>query len=120
MTEDYAGLVEAGSVWVAEQDGDVMGLLVLKIKPDHVLLDNVAVSPDAQGIGMGARLLDFWDEQARQHGRHEVRLYTDEAMTENITYYPRHGYIETHRATGDGYHRVFFTKYLRCGDESSS
>ena len=31
-------------------------------------------------------------------------------MTENLTYYARHGYRETHRATQDGYRRVFFTK----------
>jgi hypothetical protein len=33
-------------------------------------------------------------------------------MTENLTYYPRHGYTETHRAEQDGFRRVFFSK--RC------
>lgn len=47
---------------------------------------------------------------AAARGLNEVRLYTNAAMTENLTYYPRHGYRETHRATQDGYRRVFFTK----------
>jgi hypothetical protein len=33
-------------------------------------------------------------------------------MTENLAYYPRHGYAETHRAEQDGFRRVFFTKHL--------
>jgi ribosomal protein S18 acetylase RimI-like enzyme len=113
MTENYLGLVRAGEVWVAEHDGVVAGLLVLKVKPDHVLLDNVAVSPDFQGMGVGAQLLDFTESYAREHGLAEVRLYTNEAMTENLTYYPRHGYAETRRAVDHGYRRVFFTKRLR-------
>jgi hypothetical protein len=39
-----------------------------------------------------------------------VRLYTHAAMTENHTYYRRHGYQETHRASQHGYDRVYFSK----------
>jgi hypothetical protein len=31
-------------------------------------------------------------------------------MTENLAYYPRHGYTKTHRALQDGFQRVFFRK----------
>ena len=41
-----------------------------------------------------------------------MRLCTNEAMTENLVYYPRHGYRETGRAIEDGYRRVFFSKSL--------
>lgn len=41
-----------------------------------------------------------------------IRLCTNEAMTENLAYYLRMGYPETHRAVENGYHRVFFTKRL--------
>lgn len=110
MGEGYASLVAAGQVWVAERDGALVGLLVLKPEADHLLLDNIAVSPTAQGAGIGARLLALADDYAREHGISEIRLYTNEAMTENLAYYPRHGYVETHRATEHGFHRVFFTK----------
>jgi hypothetical protein len=33
-------------------------------------------------------------------------------MTENLAYYPRHGYAETHRAEQDGFSRVFFRKLI--------
>lgn len=112
MKADYAGLVEAGAVWTAEQAGVVVGLLVVEIGPDHVLLDNIAVAPYAQGTGVGRQLLEFAENHALRHGLREIRLYTNEAMTENLDYYPRHGYVETHRAVENGYRRVFFAKHL--------
>ena len=110
MTADYALIAGSGSAWVAEQRGRLVGLLVLEPAADHLLLENVAVDPDVQGNGVGSRLLRLAEEQAEAQGLNEVRLYTNAAMTENLTYYPRHGYRETHRATQDGYRRVFFTK----------
>jgi ribosomal protein S18 acetylase RimI-like enzyme len=110
MNADYAQAVRGGMTWAAVRDGVIVGLLVLVVLPDHLLLENVAVLPSAQGIGVGARLLAFAEEQARELGREEIRLYTNEAMTENLAYYPKHGYSETHRAEQDGFRRVFFSK----------
>lgn len=112
MLEDYAALIGQGQVWVAEHDDAILGLLVLILAPGHLLLDNIAVAPDAQGTGLGARLLEFAEQYARAHDRAEIRLYTNEVMTENLGYYPRHGYLETHRALDNGYRRVFFAKRL--------
>ena len=114
MTADYAEAVRGGLAWAAVRDGEVVGLLVLAVKPDHLLLENVAVLPSAQGCGIGARLLALAEDQARELGRVEIRLYTNEAMTENLVYYPKHGYAETHRAEQDGFRRVFFRKRLVC------
>jgi ribosomal protein S18 acetylase RimI-like enzyme len=94
------------------RDGEIVGLLVLVMRPDHLLLQNVAVLPSAQGCGIGARLLGFAEEQAHELGRDEIRRYTNEAMTENLAYYQKHGYAETHRAEQDGFRRVFFSKRL--------
>jgi GNAT superfamily N-acetyltransferase len=68
--------------------------------------------PAAQGRGIGARLLDLAEDRARGLGLPEIRLYTNEAMTENLAYYPRHGYTETHRAEEDGFRRVYFRRSL--------
>jgi GNAT superfamily N-acetyltransferase len=112
VTADYDGAVARGEVWVAVLDEDIVGLLVLAGRPDHVLLENVAVIPSAQGSGVGARLLAVAEAHAASLGLTEVRLYTNAAMTENLAYYPRHGYVETHRGTQDGFHRVYFSKQL--------
>jgi N-acetylglutamate synthase-like GNAT family acetyltransferase len=112
MNADYAEAVRSGLTWAAVRDGVIVGLLVLVVRPDHLLLENVAVLPSAQGSGVGARLLAFAEEQARELGREEIRLYTNEAMTENLAYYPKHGYVEMHRAEQDGFRRVFFSKRI--------
>jgi ribosomal protein S18 acetylase RimI-like enzyme len=110
MTADYAQAVRERQAWAALEDQQVLGFAVLIAKPGYLLLENVAVLPAAQGRGIGARLLSLAEEHARRLGLGEIRLYTNEAMTENLAYYPRHGYAETHRAEQDGYRRVFFRK----------
>ncbi len=115
MTDDYAKVVREDEAYVVECAGRLVGLLVLQARPDHLLLENVAVAPDTQKLGIGRLLLDLADRRARELGLSEVRLYTNVAMTENLAYYPRHGYHETGRATQDGFQRVFFTKQLHGG-----
>lgn len=117
MTADYAAIASAGSAWVAEEAGQLVGLLVLEPAADHLLLENLAVAPNAQGSGVGSRLLRLAEEQARARRLPEVRLYTNEAMTENLGYYPRRGYRETHRCIQDGFRRVFFTKPVADADD---
>jgi ribosomal protein S18 acetylase RimI-like enzyme len=114
MTADYDAAVRDGQAWIAEDgDGAAVGLLILIPQPDHLLLENIAVLPAAQGQGVGNRLLAFTEERAAELGLTEIRLYTNVAMTENIAYYPRHGYTETHRGGEPPFRRVFFSKQLR-------
>jgi ribosomal protein S18 acetylase RimI-like enzyme len=112
MTADYAQAVRSGHGWVATDHGEVVGFVILIPEPGYLLLEKVAVLPAAQGRGIGARLLALAEDQAHCLGLGEVQLYTNEAMTENLAYYPRHGYIETGRAEQDGFRRVFFRKRL--------
>jgi GNAT superfamily N-acetyltransferase len=112
MTADYAAAVAAGTVHLAVDGDQVLGFVVVLARPDHLLLDNVAVLPAAQGRGVGGRLLSYVEDEARRRGLPEIRLYTNEAMTENLDYYPRRGYVQTHRAAQDGFRRVFFHKLL--------
>ena len=98
MTADYAQAVRDRQAWAAIENGDVVGFAILIPQPGYLLLDNVAVLPAAQGRGIGTRLLLLAEDHARSLGLSEIRLYTNEAMTENLAYYLRHGYAETHRA----------------------
>lgn len=97
MTADHAAAVASSRVWVIDADGVIAGVVVNEAHDDHLLLDTVAVDPEAQGRGYGALLLTRAEDDARELGLAEVRLYTNEAMTENQTFYPRHGYVEIAR-----------------------
>ncbi|KIC70588.1 MULTISPECIES: GNAT family N-acetyltransferase [Kocuria] len=112
LTANYGGLVARGRVTVAVASGEVVGVLVTVAQQHHLLVDNVAVAPETQGCGVGRRLLEHADAQARSLGLDELRLYTNAAMTENLRFYPRHGYRETGRHRHEGFDRVFFTRRL--------
>lgn len=112
MAADYAAHIVNDHVWVAESDGRLLCFAVLVEQPDHLLLDVLAVAPDAQGKGIGNMLLALTEKEARRLGHREVRLCTNEAMSENIAYYPRRGYVETHRAVQGDRRGVFFAKVL--------
>ena len=113
MLDDYAALIAAGavSIWT-EPGGALAALIVLRPKPDHLLLDNIAVRPDRQGRGIGRELIAFAESEARRLGHPELRLYTHVTMTENIALYRRLGFAETGRGQQAGYARVFMAKRL--------
>ena len=113
MLDDYATRVLEGVVWVLEEGAVIAGIIVLLPMTDHLLLDNIAVSPARQGLGLGRRLLAFAEAEALRRGYCEIRLYTHQTMVENQRLYASIGYEETGRGTEAGYDRVFMRKRLR-------
>jgi ribosomal protein S18 acetylase RimI-like enzyme len=114
MTADYGELIAAERVHVLETDGEISGLVVLVAAADHLLVENVAVAPAFQGRGLGRQLMAFAEGQAAAAGLAEVRLYTNEAMAENLRFYPSLGYDEAERVVEDGFARVYFRKRVTC------
>ncbi|BDG72224.1 GNAT family N-acetyltransferase [Roseomonas fluvialis] len=112
MQDDYGARIAAGEAWVLEQDGALVGALVLEDEPDALMLYNIAVAPTAQGQGVGKRLIAFTEAEARRRGHAVLRLFTNEKMVENVAMYPRLGFIETHRGSEAGHRRVYFEKRL--------
>lgn len=115
MLDDYSRRIEDGQAWVLEDGGALVGVLVLEDADGALLLDNVAVAPDAQGRGYGRALVTFAEQEARRRGHEEVRLYTNVLMAENVALYRRLGFVETGRATDKGYQRVYMAKKLSLG-----
>lgn len=112
MLDDYASLIADRRVHVLVDGGAVRGLIVLIPEETAMLLDNIAVDPQAQGRGYGAMLLSFAEKATRETGLKAIRLYTNEAMSENLALYTRIGFVETHRAEEKGFRRVYMTKLL--------
>ena len=112
MLDDYSARVSEGVVWVIEEGSTIAGIIVLLPRPDHLLLDNIAVTPARQGAGLGRRLLAFAEAEALRRGYRELRLYTHRTMTENRRLYAAIGYQEIGRGTEAGYERIFMRKRL--------
>jgi ribosomal protein S18 acetylase RimI-like enzyme len=111
MDDDHAAHIAAGEQWVLDgADGGLASAIVLTDHDDHLHVDNVAVAVALQGRGLGRALLTFADDEARRRGLDEVRLYTNAAMTDNLVFYPKLGFVEKARYEEHGFSRVLFVK----------
>src|SRR5437879_12827060 len=95
MLDDYAARVSEGAVWVLEEGAVIAAIIVLLPAPNYLLLDNIAVSPTRQGLGLGRRLLAFPEAEALRRGYREIRLYKPATLVENQRLYVIIGYEET-------------------------
>lgn len=113
LQSDYPAQIAEGIVHVhLSAEGEVDGFVVTYPRGDHMMLENVAVDPTAQGTGAGSALLAFCEDEARRRGLAAVELYTNARMTANLGYYARRGYAETRRGEDGGFDRVQFRKEL--------
>jgi ribosomal protein S18 acetylase RimI-like enzyme len=110
MLRDYRPSVEAGTTWIS--GSPITAVLTLYPGDDHLLLENIAVHPSAQGRGLGRALMSFAEQEAARRGLTRMTLVTHEVMTENQAIYARLGYAEVERRSEDGYRRIYMEKHL--------
>ena len=112
MLDDYDQVVRDHRAYVIEDGGEIVGALVLMDKEGGLLFDNIAVLPSRQGEGIGGRLIEHAESEARRLGHRHLDLYTHQQMTENIAMYTHYGYEEIDRRTERGFPRVYMRKHL--------
>lgn len=112
MVADFAAHVAAGEVHVIEAGGRLAGYMVMMVRPGEVFIDNIAIDPARQGLGLGGRLMALAEATARDRGCGRLRLYTNVAMTENVEFYGYLGFAETERRREDGFDRIYMEKRL--------
>lgn len=112
MLDDYEAHIRAGHLFTAAVAGKIAGYVVLLPGDGHLLLDTLGIHPDFQGKGHGGAIMEFVDTFARKSGYSQIRVYTNEAMRENIRFYGRFGYDISHRVIENGYRRIYFVKNL--------
>lgn len=93
MAADYEAAVQVHRFDVLEANGEVVALIETVDEGDQLLIENVAVDPNHQGLGYGRRLLALAEDIARGLGRRKVRLYTNARFEVNIELYKRLGYV---------------------------
>ena len=92
MTADYDDAVARHRFDLLYVEGTLAALIETIREPDHLLVENVAVSPSFQGRGLGRRLMAHAERLAASSGFAEVRLYTNKRFAENVEFYLRLGY----------------------------
>ena len=107
MVADYDADARAGRIVVLEVERNVIGYLVAWPEDDAYFIENIGIEPHFQGKGWGRRLIDHAATEAADLGLNALRLYSNAAMTENLSMYAHLGFFETHRVTEDGFNRVY-------------
>ena len=111
MAADYAAAVRAHWIDILEDDAGLAAAIEMSPAADHLLIENIAVREDRQGLGLGSALLAHAEVLARAHGLAELRLYTNAAFASNVTFYRARGFTESGRTPlPDGGTTVHFAK----------
>jgi ribosomal protein S18 acetylase RimI-like enzyme len=92
MTADYDEAVAMHRIDLAYVGGELAALIETIAEDDHLLVENVAVSPAWQGLGLGRQLMAHAEALAAAQNYREIRLYTNQMFAENIALYARLGY----------------------------
>jgi putative acetyltransferase len=92
---DGAILSRGGVIFMAERDGEAVGCCSLMVMDDGGYeVGKMAVASDAQGLGLGRRLLEACETHARAAGAPRLYLETNRTQTHAIALYLRFGFVD--------------------------
>lgn len=90
------------SRWIL-QDGEAIGWYAIRPAADHLSLDHLYLLPEHSGQGIGGRILQQLQAQARQL-QLPIRLGALQGSAANL-FYQRHGFVRTAEEEWDIYYQ---------------
>jgi GNAT superfamily N-acetyltransferase len=101
-----------GAFLVGSIDGEPVACGAVKtIEPGVGSLKRMWVADDVRGLGIGRRMLEALEAEARALGLNTLRLETNRALAEAIRLYRAAGYHEVSRFNDDPYAHHWFEKH---------
>jgi len=108
--------VAEGRVLLATLRGKRCGAAVYYDQGDARVIEQIGISPDHQGKGIGSVLLRHLEAAARGDGKRRLTLITPEMMTHLVAFYRNHGFAVDHIGPADHgldpHPRAFLSKSL--------
>lgn len=95
-----------GPMWVAELDGNVVGTVSLTTEPEGLYVRSMAVSPNAQRLGIGHKLLVALHEHTAESEIRRIFLYTTYFTPGAKDMYEKHGYRYVRDTTPEEWYGV--------------
>jgi GNAT superfamily N-acetyltransferase len=105
-TDEIVRRFGEGPQWVVEIDDDVVGSVSVTTEPEGLYIRSMAVRPDAQGKGVGHKLLDAVNEYADESEHDRIFLYTTYFVPGAKEMYEKHGYGWVRDTTADEWYGV--------------
>lgn len=84
--------IDAGTAWVAEDEGEVVGFALATLHGTDLHLDEIGVVPSRIRRGIGSRLMRTVLDEARVRGARRVTLVTVDFVPWTLPFYARHGF----------------------------
>jgi GNAT superfamily N-acetyltransferase len=113
MIADYDAAVRDHRFDLLYVGGALAALIETVDQGDSLLVENLAVAPDFQRRGLGAKLMAHAETVARSLGRRRLWLYTNDRFDGNVRLYARLGYrVESEEPIDGGMTRVSMGKTL--------
>lgn len=104
----------SGAFVVARVRGRPIGCGAVKFKGKRPAeFKRMWIAKESRGLGLGRRLLDALENEARKAGARAVRLETNRTLTEAIAMYRKAGYVEIAPFNDEPYAHHWFEKRLR-------
>ena len=88
---DYAAVMAECEVWFDEHEGQLEGVLILRVLPDRMFLESIATAPQAAGSGRGRYLIEAAFERARELDLNRLGLITN-SRNPALAWYKRMGF----------------------------
>jgi [ribosomal protein S18]-alanine N-acetyltransferase len=92
MYEDTLEEAALGKVWVAEEQGAVVGFICFRVVLKEIQVLNLAVDPCWHTKRIGSRLLESVWREAIRGGAEEMTLEVRKSNTTALEFYKRHGF----------------------------
>lgn len=90
--DEIASRFEEGPQWVAAIEGNIVGTVSVTVEDGDLYVRSMAVATQAQGRGVGHRLLTAIDEYAATTDKARIFLYTTYFSAGAKELYEKHGY----------------------------
>jgi GNAT superfamily N-acetyltransferase len=91
-------------VWLAFDGDDAVGTVTALPEPDKIYIRSMAVTPRAQGRGVGQKLLEALEQDARERGFSKMYLYTTFVLPGAQPLYEKNGFVVIRETLPEEWH----------------
>ena len=96
--------LESAKIWIAYDDAEAVGTVASLPEPERIYVRSMAVTPKAQGLGVGQALLETVEADARERGFKKLYLYTTFVLPGAQPLYEKNGFVVTRETAPEEWH----------------
>jgi len=106
LADEITKRLDEGPQWVATMGDKIVGTVSVTVDEGDLYVRSLAVAPEAQGRGVGHKLLDAIDEYAAGTKFDRIFLYTTYFSAGAKELYEKHGYAWVRDTTAEEWYGV--------------